>query len=361
MLSNIGNAQEPHETDPASRYERTRPAVTPRPEMSQTTTTDAPAQSGATPGDLLRLLRPAQWAKSVFLLIGPAYGYANHDWNPRAGWPALVLAIVAFSLASSACYIVNDVLDAPADRKHPRKRNRPVASGRVSMPAAIGMAGAMVLGAAIALFAITAVGSLASAVWTAAIVGIYVFNVMAYSSILKHIVIADVICLSLGFVLRVLAGCAAVAVVPTTWLLNTTFFLAMFLAFGKRLGERRFLGGEGATAARGVQAGYTDDLLRQAVVVTAVVTLMTYSIYVQSQDAKYMLGFNLLWLTILPATYAMLRAIVLLERGTYDDPTLLASKDRPFQLGCVAFGLITLALMAARQWHAIGVSAPAAP
>jgi len=307
-------------------------------------------------GDFVRLLRPMQWAKSVFLLIGPAYGYANRDWDPwgsaggRPSWLLLVLALIAFSLASSACYIVNDILDAPADRKHPRKKNRPIASGRVSVGGAIGVAALLV--------ALTA-GSLLlmggwRALYTAGIIAVYVLNVNLYSAILKHIVIADVISLSMGFVLRVLAGCAAVSVTPTTWLLNTTFFLAMFLAFGKRLGERRSLGSEGAAAARGVQAGYTDELLRQAVIVTAVVTLMTYAIYVQSQDAKYMLGFNLMWLTILPATYAMLRAIVLLERGTYDDPTLLASKDRPFQLGAIVFGLMTIGLMAGRHWHWIG-------
>lgn len=312
---------------------------------------------GGGAADYVRLLRPAQWAKSVFLLIGPAYGFANHDWdpaNPRGGWLMLALAIVAFSLASSACYIVNDILDAPADRNHPRKKNRPIASGSVSVGAAIGIALGLVVATALAILLMGGT----AAIWTTAIIGVYVLNVTAYSAILKHIVIADVISLSMGFVLRVLAGCAAVSVTPTTWLLNTTFFLAMFLAFGKRLGERRSLGSEAAAAARGVQAGYTDDLLRQAVVVTAVVTLMTYAIYVQSQDVKYILGFNLLWLTVLPATYAMLRAIVLLERGTYDDPTLLASKDRPFQVGAAVFGLMTLGLMMARHWHWIGSPLP---
>lgn len=317
-------------------------------------TTDSIDSDAASVRDYVRLLRPVQWAKSVFVLIGPAYGYANHDWNPanpKTGWMALVLAVIAFSLASSACYIVNDILDAPADRNHPRKRNRPIASGRVSVGVAIGIAAGLVVATAAAILLMSGM----AAIWTTAIVGVYVLNVTLYSAILKHIVIADVISLSLGFVLRVLAGCAAVSVTPTTWLLNTTFFLAMFLAFGKRLGERRSLGSEAAAAARGVQAGYTDDLLRQAVIVTAVVTLMTYAIYVQSQDAKYMLGFNLMWLTVLPATYGMLRAIVLLERGTYDDPTLLASKDRPFQIGAVVFGVMTLALMVARGWHWVGV------
>jgi 4-hydroxybenzoate polyprenyltransferase len=307
--------------------------------------------------DVIRLLRPAQWAKSAFLLIGPAYGLADGAWDPRAAWPTLVLVIIAFSLASSACYIINDVLDAPTDRNHPRKRNRPIASGRISPGFGIGFAAGLVLVCAAALWFVPR----GVEIWTLLCVAIYVVNVTAYSAILKHIVIADVICLSIGFVVRVLAGCAAVGVTPSTWLLNSTFFLAMFLAFGKRLGERRLLGGTGATAARGVQAGYTDELLRLAVMVTAVVTLMTYANYVQSRDAAYTRGFNLLWLTMLPATYSMLRAIVTLERGTYDDPTQLAFNDWPFQLGALAFVLLTVALMAARHWQWIGTGALPAP
>ena len=286
--------------------------------------------------DLIRLVRPAQWSKGIFLLIGPAYGLADKHWDLATGWLSLVLALVVFSLASSACYIDDDLLDAP--------------SGRVSPVLAIALAGTLLALCGVCLFFMPAKQGL----WTLAGVAVYVANVTAYSALLKHIVIADVVSLSLGFVLRVLVGCAAVGVSPTTWLLNTTFFLAMFLAFGKRLGERRLLGGEGAALARGVQAGYTDELLRLAVVVTAVVSLVTYAGYVQNQQDKYHLGFNLLWLTILPATYGLLRAIVLLERGTYDDPTILASRDRPFQFAGVLFAALTLVLMWARHHAWVG-------
>ncbi|MBL8759458.1 MAG: hypothetical protein JNK35_13635, partial [Phycisphaerae bacterium] len=146
-----------------------------------------------------------------------------------------------------------------------------------------------------------------------------------------------------GFVLRVLAGCAAVLVVPSTWLLNVTFFIAMFLAFGKRLGERRTMGDD-AAAARLVQAKYTDELLRMVVVVTGVATLLTYAGYIQSQEFGFTRGFNLLWLTMLPATYGLLRCIVLLERGDYDDPTELAAKDRAFQVAVVVFVGLTVGL-----------------
>ena len=133
-------------------------------------------------------------------------------------------------------------------------------------------------------------------------------------------------------------------VLPSTWLLNVTFFLAMFLAFGKRLGERRTMG-DAAANARSVQSDYSDAFLQMAVVVTAVTTLLTYAGYVQAREADYTWGLNLLWLTILPATYGMLRCIVLVDRGTYDDPTELATHDRPFQLAMGLFALVTVVLV----------------
>lgn len=299
---------------------------------------------------LLRLARPHQWAKSAFVLIGPLFAYS--DGNIKSTdllWSALAAAI-AFSLASSACYVVNDVLDAPQDRTHPRKSKRPVASGAVSPSQALVFALALVAGAAGSLWFVQPEFRF----WAAAGVLVYVANVTAYSYWLKHRVIADVVCLSMGFVLRVLGGCAAVGVSPTTWLLNVTFFLAMFLAFGKRLGERRSMGEDAAVAARRVQAGYTDEMLRLAVVVTGVVALVAYAGYVIVQESKYTFGFNLLWVTILPATYGLLRCIVHLERGTYDDPTELAIHDRPFQAAVVVFGLVLGGLVVLHHMGHIG-------
>ncbi len=264
-----------------------------------------------------------------------------------------ISAILAFSLAASSCYIVNDIRDAEADRAHPRKRNRPIASGSVPIGAAVGFAASLLLLAAAstipAMFApgLTAPSLPGRTLWLAACIALYILNTTLYSIRLKHIVVLDVISLATGFVLRVLGGCAATAVTPSPMLLNVTFFLAMFLSFGKRLGERRTMGhaGQDAAAARAVQGAYTDELLRMAVVVTGVATLITYAGYVEAQGPKYERGFNLLWLTMLPATYGLLRCIVLLERGTYDDPTELASKDRPLQLAAALFALITAVVM----------------
>ncbi|MDX9911673.1 MAG: UbiA prenyltransferase family protein [Phycisphaerales bacterium] len=305
---------------------------------------------------LLKLARPTQWSKSAFVLLGPLYHLRDTSepaW--RVMLPAMVAA-AAFSLAASACYVVNDLFDIEKDRAHPRKRNRPLAAGYVTPAQARVWAGGLTIASVLLAMLVAPLSGWSAAGWTLAAIGVYVASVWAYSLALKHIVMADVMVLSTGFVIRVLGGCAAVAIVPTTWLLNSTFFLAMFLAFGKRLGERRVIAVEAEregrafdpAAVRGVQQAYTDDLLRMSVVVTAVATLLTYAGYVQAQHDVYVQGFNLLWLTMLPATYALLRCMVLLERGTYDDPTELAVHDRAFQLAALIFAAITLFLAAWR-------------
>ena len=304
---------------------------------------------------LIKLARPHQWSKSVFVFIGPVYALADASHEDRAAGSVLLpplFAAVSFALASSGCYVFNDLMDAEADRAHPRKRRRPIACGAVSPAQAKIFGVALLVGAALALLPIGE-----PARWVGLFVGLHVINVTLYSLRLKHIVILDVIILSIGFVLRVLGGCAAADVAPSTWLLNSTLFLSMFLAFGKRLGERRTMGSdEAAAAARTVQSVYSDQLLRMVVVVTAVATLLTYAGYTQTREADFLLilggedGFslNLLWLTILPAMYALLRAITLLERGEHDDPTELATKDRPFQLAAGVFALITVVLVLVR-------------
>lgn len=313
----------------------------PSPETAATTPSETTGAGGASVAwGLLRLARPTQWAKGVFVFIGPTYALAD---GASVDWLAVVAAFVAFGLAASGCYVVNDLADRVVDRAHPRKRRRPIASGLISPRLAVGYAVALYALSGAALLLVGA----QERVWVALTLAVYVANVLGYSAGLKRVAILDVLLLALGFVLRVLGGCAAAGVHPSTWLLNVTFFVAMFLAFGKRLGERRTMEAAGADAAqaRAVQQAYSSDLLRMAVVVTAVATLITYAGYVQTRDGAYDLGFNLLWITMLPATFGLLRAMTLLERGDYDDPTVLATRDRPFQLAAGLFGLVTLSLI----------------
>lgn len=297
------------------------------------------------PRALLKLARPTQWSKSVFVFIGPLYGLATLEQTMSKGHALAAAGIAAaiFALVSSACYVVNDLVDVEKDRAHPRKRWRPIACGEVSTTQAVAFALALVAGATGLVFLLDE----EVRVWVGLCAAVYALNVVLYSFSLKGVVMADVLCLAMGFVLRVFAGCAAVGIAPSTWLLNSTLFLAMFLSFGKRLGERRTMGSaQGAASVRAVQQVYTDEMLRMVVVVTAVATLITYAGYVQNQEELYKLGgLNLLWLTMLPAVFALLRCIVLLERGDYDDPTELAVHDRAFQLAAVVFGGITVLLL----------------
>ncbi len=313
------------------------------------------AASGLRPEPFVRLARPRQWAKSAFVIVGPLY--ALMDRESVNIW-ALLGAVLAFGFASSACYVINDIRDRDEDRRHPRKMHRPIAAGEVSVNAAAKWAVILVIAAA-ASVGLVLQQSFAAAAWLGLIVAIYFINTTIYSLGVKRFIILDVISLAVGFVLRVLGGCAAAGVEPSTWLLNCTFFVSMFLAFGKRLGERRTMTGVGAdaSAVRGVQSVYTDDLLRMVVVVTAVGALITYAGYVQAKEADYLgllgadtWGFNLLWLTMLPATFGMLRCIVLLEAGRYDDPTELAARDRGFQAAVAVFGCIMAALFAASRF-----------
>jgi len=301
----------------------------------------------------VKLARPTQWSKSMFVVVGPAYGWAQGE---RFEWWGVVWAAVAFSLASSGLYVINDWFDRERDRVHPRKRHRPLASGTVSARAGLIFAVVLLL---MSLVAVALLHTWHTRILVGVLVGMHMGNVLTYSAYFKRKVIVDVLSLSMGFVLRVMAGCAAVEIEASSWLLNATLFLSMFLAFGKRLGERRTLG-EHASAARTVQQGYSDVLLEMAVVVTAVATLLTYAGYVQSRAEDYTVrfasvadtalgegfGFNLLWLTMLPSTLAVLRTMVQLDRGAYDDPTELALRDAVVRVCAVAFAGLTVLTIA---------------
>ncbi|MBA4119656.1 MAG: hypothetical protein C0513_03020 [Isosphaera sp.] len=308
---------------------------------------------GARGRDLVRLARPKQWAKGAFVIVGPVYGMALETLSQAL---AVAAAFVAFGLASSACYVVNDIVDRDRDRNHPRKRRRPIASGAVTVAVAralaVGLGLAAVAAVGVAVWAgprlrpdLSWIGGMPAGVLLGAVVGVYAVNTLVYSVLFKNMVIVDVLSLALGFVLRVVGGCAALLVDPSSWLLNVTLFLSMFLAFGKRLGERRALGSEQAGDARSVQARYTDELLRMMVGVTAVACLLTYCAYVVQRAEVYTHGINWLWLTVIPATYGLLRAMLLVETGEYDDPTEIAAGDRPFQLAALLFAALTLGLL----------------
>ena len=282
--------------------------------------------------DFWRLLRPAQWVKNVFVLAGLLFGAKLSD--PRALWLGL-LAFICFCLAASAIYIVNDIMDRAQDRLHPTKKNRPLARGAVSPPAA----------AAYSLLLLVAAGAICAtglppAFWT--VLGSYWVLILAYSFALKRRVILDVIVISVGFVLRALGGVVAVDVALSPWLIVCTFTLCLFLGFGKRRCELAVMGG-GRNAARHREtlARYTPELLNHLLSITAALAVITFLLYtMEPSSPPPPFPKELLLYTIPLVIYGVFRYAMLIEAGAVTGPTDIIISDRPFLATLIAWALL---------------------
>jgi 4-hydroxybenzoate polyprenyltransferase len=248
-----------------------------------------------------------------------------------------IMALVAFVLASAAVYIVNDIRDVAADRQHPLKRHRPLASAEIEPATAMRVAGVLaVAGLALA----TVVTPL-----LATIIAAYLVLMGAYTLGLKRVAILDVMVIAVGFVLRAVGGAIAVAVPISPWLLVCAFLLALFLGFGKRRAE---LIGLGLNAAhhRVALAGYTGPLLDQLVRITAGAALVTYATYTVVSTSVPDNGAMLL--TVPFVAFAIFRYLYLIYgRGLGGSPESLLFRDR-WLLGSVAlWGVLALVVMRA--------------
>ncbi|HXV75222.1 MAG TPA: UbiA prenyltransferase family protein, partial [Candidatus Polarisedimenticolaceae bacterium] len=221
--------------------------------------------------DHVHLWRPKHWVKNVFVLMPVPFGLAA---GARADAGQFLLGFVGFCFATSAVYALNDVIDAEQDRRHPRKQERPVASGRLRPVEGLASA-AVALGVALGLS------------WTVhsttaiTLVGVYVGLNVTYSLGAKHVPLIDVFILSSGFVLRVLLGCALIDVRPSSWLLLCSSALALFLALAKRRGDLvRGVGPDHRPSLR----GYNVEFLNQAITISTALTLMSYALYTMEAE-----------------------------------------------------------------------------
>jgi len=260
---------------------------------------------------LVRAIRPRHWLKNGFVLA-PAV-FAGHAFDPSAMFKAALVA-VAFCLASSAGYLVNDVLDREADRNDPVKRSRPVASGEMSVGAAIGWA-AVLLAAALAL------GLRQGTLVLLAVAG-YASLTLLYSLFLKGVPVVDVMVLATGFLVRLVAGAVAIPVTISHWLIVCGFLLALLLAFGKRLPE--------ADRPASRSPHYPVSFLHDVVTMLAGVTLVAYTLYTVAPDTTAKLGGSRgLLLTAPLVLFGILRYLLLLHREGAQDPTATLFRDRP--------------------------------
>jgi 4-hydroxybenzoate polyprenyltransferase len=236
-------------------------------------------------GAMLQALRPRQWTKNLAIFVGILFARRLLEVAPLIH---VLLAFVVFCLVSSFIYLLNDLLDLENDRRHPRKRNRPLASGRLPISWAMIAMGCLLGAAALITLAIFAVplggqhlpySSLGGGDFLfALVVATYVVLMVLYSVRLKHVVLLDVFIIASGFLLRILAGAVVISVVISPWLYLVTILLSLFLALNKRRHELVLLQGEASTH-RQILKEYSLPLLDQMITITAAATVMAYSLY----------------------------------------------------------------------------------
>lgn len=283
----------------------------------------------------IKLLRPHQWVKSGFVFVGLLFG---HGWQNPALVTQVLLAAAGFSLAASAVYVGNDLVDRDRDRRHPDKCRRPLASGAVSVQHAL-MLGAFCLAAALALS------------WQASsdvfgIVVAYLLLNVGYTLGLKHVVLLDVFIISAGFMLRILAGTIGVAIAPSNWLLLCGLMVTLFLGFAKRRAELMALD-EDAAGHRRVLEDYDPVVLDKLIGVCAAATIVSYSLYTVSPETVALHGTERLVATVPFVVYGMFRYLFLLHRRSGGgDPATQLLTDRHLLVACFCW-LATLFLILA--------------
>jgi 4-hydroxybenzoate polyprenyltransferase len=273
-----------------------------------------------------RALRPNHWIKNIFVFAALVFAQRLGD---SVAVTRAIVAFVVFCLLSSVVYLINDVVDRAADRAHPVKRTRPIAAGEVSVPVAGAVATALALlglGAALALG--PAFGAVACS---------YLLMNLAYSLVLKRVVLVDVMLVAAGFLLRTWGGAVAVRVEMSHWLILCTGCVALFLGFVKR--RQEIAGSPSIESTRPILKEYSLPFLDQMIAIVTSSTLLAYALYVFSPEVADKLGTRWLGLTLPFVLYGIFRYLYLVhQRGQGESPTDLVTSDRPLVLNFVLWG-----------------------
>jgi len=278
-------------------------------------------------------MRPKQWTKNLFVFAALLFSRNLFDLSLLLN---TILAFFIFCLLSGCVYIVNDLADLESDKKHPLKSQRPLASGKLKFSEAVG---ALIILAPVSLgfsfymgtpFFLTALG--------------YLFLQLAYSFLLKHIIILDVFSVAFGFVLRVVAGAMAIQVKISPWLLICTILLALFLALSKRRHELILLE-EGAQNHRKILSEYSPYLLDQMISVVTASTVMAYSLYTMSGETIRKFGTKNLIFTIPFVLYGIFRYLYLVhQKKAGGNPESVILTDRSLIVAIILW-IISVALI----------------
>jgi len=284
------------------------------------------------PWALVLALRPQQWVKNglVFLplvfAIDVAWDLDNLDPLPRLILD-LIVVFLAFCATSGAVYLLNDVMDREVDRLHPIKRDRPIASGKLKVPVALG-----------AMFVLGAVGLVAMGVVEPKLAGIgllYVVINVAYSLGVKRLVLLDVFSVASGYVIRVTAGAVAIDVTPSPWLYAATAAGALFIVLGRRYAEVR-LAGDGLMDQRSVLTKYAGAFIGQLLIISATAAWLSYTLY--TVEADNLPDNNTMLLTLPLVTFGLFRYLYLLNTSPRAEaPEYLVVRDLPLVLSILGW------------------------
>jgi len=282
------------------------------------------------PKDIIHLIRPLQWIKNGFVFTGLLFsgGWSNHElvWT-------VCFAAIAFCLASSSIYVLNDLIDCENDRFHPKKKNRPLPAGTVSVPMAIFLSG------------LCGLGSLLLAAFLSykvfLIIVAYILLNIAYTLRLKHVVILDVFCISAGFMLRILVGTVGVGIPPSKWLLLCGLLVTLFLGFAKRRAELIALK-QTSDEHRQVLKNYGPLLLDEIIAICATGVIITYSLYTMSPETVRIHKTENLIYTVPFVIYAIFRYIYLLHHTQGGgDPTKDLLRDKHIIASVICWAVLT--------------------
>lgn len=285
----------------------------------------------------LEAMRPHQWVKNL-LVMAPLLFTTQID-RPAA-WMAAALAFASFCMAASSIYLLNDIVDREEDARHPKKRHRPIASGRLPIASAKVLL-LFLLAATVGLGLLVPGSSAPFVLWPLS----YLTLNLAYSFWLKRMVVVDCMCIAMGFQLRVQAGAAAILVPASHWLLLCTFFFALFLAFCKRYEEvGRQVEATGQT--RATMTDYSVAFLNMMIGPLAALSILSYSLYTVSPETVKTHGTDRLMYTVPIVTYGVFRYLFLVYRKSEGgDPARLLFRDLPLVLSGIAYAGLVVVLL----------------
>ena len=289
--------------------------------------------------NILRLMRIEQWMKNTFIFLPLFFDRHLLEWSY---WQPCLMAFFAFCFAASGIYCFNDIHDVEADRLHPKKCKRPIASGAISVVEGFVITAlCWLISAGLIL---TSMYALSNYTYLWIIILSYVVMNLAYSAKLKQIPILDVFIIAIGFVLRVFAGGINANIYISTWIVLMTFLLALFLAFAKRRDDVVEWEATGTTRRKGIDR-YNTAFMNQAMTIVSTLTMVCYIMYTISDSVIERVGSEYLYLTSIFVLAGLIRylqiTIVDIKSGS---PTKILLKDHFIQL-CIAGWLIAFAII----------------